>query len=112
MVAAVSVAVRLAVDQLLPKVVENNGQPAEFAFTFGALGLILSGTVAGGYLTARLSEQCETRNSMLLGTVVLLMSFLWLRIGAPAWFLGLMIIFAIPSAWVGGCLRIPQKARA
>ncbi len=110
-VAAVLVIVTASMQVLLP-MVANHSQPIHFVFTFAVLALVLAGTAVAGYLTARMVGHAETRTSMLLGAVVLLTGFWWLRIGAPAWFIGLQILLTIPAAWVGGYIRVQQKARA
>src|SRR5262245_27331618 len=112
LVAAVCAIIIVAVRVWLPKLMATRAQPVEFAFTFAALVFMLAGTMAGGYVTARLGRQAEKRSSLLLGVVVLLTGFLWLVIGAPAWFVGLVFLLSIPSAWVGGYLRAQQKVRA
>jgi hypothetical protein len=111
LVAAVSLVVTVSLRGLLP-VVATYSQPVHFAFTFTVLALVLAGTMAGGYLTARLARRAEARYSLLLGAVVALTSFWWLHIGAPALFVGLVFLLTIPAAWVGGYLRTQQKARA
>jgi hypothetical protein len=111
LVAAVSITITASMRVLLP-IVAAHSQPVHFLFSFAVLALVLAGTMAGGYLTARLARRVETRNSLLLGAVVLLTGFWWLRIGAPAWFVGLVFLLTIPASWVGAHLRVQQKARA
>lgn len=110
-VAAVSLVVTAEVRILLP-VIATRSQPIRFAFTFTVLTLVLASTMVAGFLTARLVRQAETRVSLLLGVILLLSTFWWLRLGAPAWFVGLVFVLTIPAAWVGGRLRVRHKARA
>lgn len=111
LVAAVSLVVTAALRILLP-VIATRSQPIHFAFTATVLTFVLATTMVAGYVTARLVRQAETRVPLLLGVILLLSSFWWLRLGAPAWFVGLVFVLTIPAAWIGGRLRVPHKARA
>lgn len=111
LVAAVSMSITASMRLLLPMVAKHS-QPVHFLFSFAVLVLVLAGSMAGGYLTARLAREAETRNSLLLSAVLLLTGFWWLRIGAPGWFVGLVFLLTIPASWAGAFLRVQQKARA
>jgi hypothetical protein len=65
-------------------------------------------TVAGGYITAALAPNRPGRHAIILGIVGVTLSIL----GAlatwgitPAWFSILLVVFALPGAWLGGKLR-------
>ena len=69
--------------------------------------------VAGAYLTARLAPRRPMMHALVLGTLGLAASILgavamWKRLPAlgPHWYPIALIVLALPTAWLGGKLRV------
>ncbi|TVR49311.1 MAG: hypothetical protein EA425_12615 [Puniceicoccaceae bacterium] len=73
--------------------------------------------IVGGYVTARLAPHAPVGHALVLGGVGTVLSALGAAASipaglAPAWFPILLVLTALPSAWLGGrlCLRRSGKA--
>ncbi len=73
--------------------------------------------IAGSYITARLAPNRPMRHALALGVLGLVVSIVgaavtWNRqpsIG-PHWYPVALVVLAIPTAWMGGRLRVGQLA--
>ena len=71
--------------------------------------------VAGSYVTARLAPNRPVGHALLLGAIGLFVSIVgavatWNKIPSlgPHWYPIALIVLALPTAWVGGKLRLMQ----
>lgn len=67
--------------------------------------------VAGAYIAARLAPNHPMRHALVLGSVGFVLSILvtavtWNTNLGPAWYSISIIVLALPSAWLGGKLRL------
>jgi len=71
--------------------------------------------VVGAYLTARLAPDRPLMHALILGSLGFVASIvgaaaMWGRLPAlgPKWYAIALVVLAIPTAWVGGTLRLMQ----
>jgi hypothetical protein len=69
--------------------------------------------VLGGYITARLAPNRPMQHALLNGLIGVALSTLgavvtWNRALGPHWYPLVLVVTALPTAWLGGKLRVMQ----
>ena len=93
------------------------GQPmSDGLFGFATLYRVIYG-IAGGYITARVAREQAMQAAVTLGVVGIVISAAgaaatWNRPDlGPNWYPLLLVVTALPCAWLGGKLRVAQQRR-
>ncbi len=94
----------------------NVFEPNEPLPVYGSVGLIafilayrVVFSVAGAYLTARLSPRRPMKHAMIIGIIGVVISTSGAIVGmqqdlGPSWYLWGLVALALPAAWLGGKL--------
>ncbi len=90
--------------------------PQDPGIGFLVAGLVLGilFAIVGGYITAVVAKTAEIRHALSLGGVIVLLglvTMVFMQSPQPLWVQLLGLIFAVPSVYIGGVLRMRQNTR-